>query len=213
MKTSLFISLLFISHFGLNQADSKLNTSLDLISMTKALNRNYLSNDLKEISSLKLSRPLNYIGITTTSGFISNRRYRYDGYFEYLQVIPQKITILDSIEAKINGFNFGFTLGGIDLLKNKKIDLIACAGFNTGRIWLNGEDVIKQKNPYFAPMIAIVPRVCLGRVSIQLRCAYDYDISNKNWKRKGFSDEDLLKLNKFYYQGLNLSMGIGYVLK
>ncbi len=187
--------------------------------MTKALNNNDLSNDLNEISSMRLSQPLNYIGLTITSGFITNKRssseggYNFDGYIEYLQVIPQQIMVLDSIEAKINGFNFGVTLGGIDLIKNKKIDLITCFGFNTGRIWLNGSDVVKQKNPYFAPMIAIVPRVCLGRVSIQLRCGYDYDISNKNWKRKGLSDSELLELKKFSYQGLNMSMGIGYVFK
>lgn len=210
---------MFISYSGLNQTKSKLNTSLDFIMMTKALNKNDFSNDLKVISSMKLSQPLNYAGITLTSGFVANRRssseggYRFDGYIEYLQVIPQRIMIQDSIEGKINGFNFGVTLGGIDLLKSKKFDLITCFGFNTGRVWINGTDIVKQKNPYFAPMIAIITRVCIGRISIQMRCAYDYDISNKNWKRKGFSDSELMELKKFSYQGLNMSMGIGYVLK
>jgi hypothetical protein len=219
MKVAFVISLFFISQLGLSQTKSRLNSSLDFIMMTKALNNNDLSNDLKDISSMRLSQPLNCVGLTITSGFIANRMssyeggYNFDGYIEYLQVIPQRIMVQDSIEANINGFNFGITLGGIDLLKNKKFDLITCFGFNTGRVWLKGTDLIKQKNPYFSPMIAIVPRVCLGKISIQLRCAYDYDISNKNWKRKGFSDSELMELSKFSYQGLNMSMGIGYVFK
>jgi hypothetical protein len=105
------------------------------------------------------------------------------------------------------------TLYGFDLLKNKKIDLIISYGFNTGRIWISGAEDTKQKNPYFAPMISIVPRVCIGKLSLQLKCSYDYDISSKEWKRKGLGDSEQLILNKFAHQGLNLSFGLGYVIE
>lgn len=218
MKLLITLSFLLLSYSAFTQSEPRLKTSFDLIMMTKALNNNDFFHDLKEISSMKISQPLNYLGLSITSSFKVNRRssfeggYDFDGYLEYLHVIPQRITIQDSIEGKINGFNVGMTLAGIDLIKKERFDLITSVGFNTGRVWMNGADDIKQKNPYFTPMVVVVPRVCIGRISIQLRCAYDFDITNKNWKRKGFSDAALLELDKFSYSGLNLSVGVGYVL-
>lgn len=97
---------------------------------------------------------------------------------------------------QINGFNVGITLFGYDFLKSEKFDLITCVGFNTGRVWLKGNDQFKQKNPYFSPVLTILPKVIFKKISIQLRCSYDYDITNKNWKRKGFSKTELLSLDK-----------------
>ncbi len=217
MKLLATLSFLLLSYSAFTQSEPRLKTSFDLIMMTKALNNNDFSTDLKEISSMKISQPLNYVGISSTSYFAINTFtrafYGFIGYVEYLHVIPQRITIQDSIEGKINGFNVGITLAGIDLIKKERFDLITSVGFNTGRVWINGADDIKQKNPYFAPMVVVVPRVCIGRISLQLRCAYDFDITIKNWKRKGFSDAALLELDKFSYRGLNMSVGVGYTFK
>lgn len=213
MKSALTLILIFISLSGLSQSKERLKTSLDLVMMTKTLNNADFSKDLKTFSSFKLTQPLNYSGIAFTSGFMVNRKFKTDGYFEFLKIIPQQIRLFDSIPGKINGYQFGMTVFGFDLLKNEKIDLISSFGFNTGRIWINGNEEIKQKNPYFAPMISIVPRVCIGKISLQLKCSYDFDVSNKNWKRKGLGDSEQLVLNKFAYQGLNLYFGLGYVIE
>lgn len=216
MKEILTILLIFFSCSVFSQSDARLKTSLDFILMSKMLNSNELSDDLNKTSPIKLFQPINYIGISLTSRILINKRssyegsYIYDGYIEYLQIIPTQIKVLDSLEGKVNGFNFGLTLGGIDLLKNKKIDFITCFGFNTGRIWLNGDNLIKQKNPYFAPMVTIIPRVSIGHYSFQIRASYDYDISKKGWRRKGFSKSEMLDLKKFSSQGFNMSIGIGY---
>ena len=215
----LLILILFLTHISLAQTEYHTKTSVDFIMMSKLLNNGKLSDNLNTISSLQIGNPINYIGVSLTSGFIVNKRrheeggYPLNGYFEYLQIIPQRINVQDSTEMKINGFNVGITIVGFDLLKSEKYDLITCFGFNTGRIWLNGNEHFKQKNPYFSPMIAIIPRLAIGKISVQLRCSYDYDISNKNWKRKGRGEAELASLNKFNYQGLNISLGLGYIFE
>ncbi len=217
MKVILII--LLVTHVSLAQKDDHTKTSVDFILMSKVLNNPKFSDDLNTSSSFQFGKPINYIGISLTSGFIVNERSRTDGgyplngYFEYLQIIPQQMHVNDSVEMQINGFNLGITLLGFDLLRNEKYDLITCIGFNTGRVWLKDNDQFKQKNPYFSPMIAIIPRLIIGKISLQLRCSYDYDISNKNWKRKGQSTTELLTLNKFSYQGLNFSFGLGYIIE
>ncbi len=216
MKVILII--LFFTQVTLAQKEYHTKTSIDFILMSKALNNPSFSKSLNSTTSFQFAKPINYVGIALTSGFIVNKRreteggYPLNGYFEYLQVIPQKVTVHDSIEVKVKGFNVGITLIGFDLLQSEKFDLIACFGFNTGRIWLNGNDRFKQKNPYFSPVLTLIPRLTIGKIALQLRCSYDYDVSNKNWKRKGAGDTELLSLDKFNYQGLNVAFGMGYII-
>ena len=195
-----------------------IKTSFDVIYTSKI----FVHNDLPGLNSTEFynfGRGLNYIGIGFTQSLLVNRKssleggYSHDGYIEYSQIIPYKILLNDSIKAKVNGFNFGMTLWGMDLFPRKKnFDIITSVGFNTGRVWLNGDDEIKQKNPYFSPMVVVIPRVIIGKLSIQLRLNYGYDISNKNWKRKGFKKGNLAKIDPFSSESFDLSIGIGYVV-
>lgn len=201
----------FLSLNVFSQNEFFTKSSVDLLFSTKSIKGTELSSDLNSFDNIQFGRPINYVGISLTSGLTVNRisrsegGYPLDGHFEYLYLIPQSILIQDSLEAKIKGFNVGITLAGVDL--------IASLGFNTGRVSLKGQPEIKQKNPYFAPFLSVTPRICLNRLSMYLRASYDYDISNKEWKRKGFKDTDIYELNSFKYHGFNLAFGLGYILQ
>ncbi len=194
-----------------------MRSSFDVIAMSKVLTKNQTFNSMNTLTSWKFGQPLNYVGLSFTACFtrspsiFEKKPFSWDGYFEYLQMIPQKITLPNGIEAKTNGFNFGWTMLGADVIKSKKVDLIVCGGFNTGRIWLQGSDAVRQKNPYFAPMITLIPRLVLGKFAVQLRGSFDYDITKSYWKRKGFRDAELQPLPNFKSTGCNVSVGLGYV--
>lgn len=213
------LPILFLSTitFAQEVKNKGITTSWDLVFSSRILFSSNISDDLNSINSSKFGQPINYLGISSTSTLLVNRRsvsdggYPLDGYIEYLQVLPQEIALNDSLKAKINGFNFGCVLLGKDMFrKNETFDLITAVGFNAGRFWLKGNSDLKQKNPYFSPMLVLIPRINLGKFVIKAYCSFDYDISNKNWKRKGFSKNKLTPLSKFSSGGINLSVGLGY---
>lgn len=59
-------------------------------------------------------------------------------------------------------------------------------------------------------MVTIIPRVVIKKLSLQLRATYEYDISNKSWKKRTFNDADLTDLPKLSSHGLSLSFAVGY---
>ena len=69
MKLLVTLFFLLLSYSGFTQSEAKSKTSFDLIMMTKALNNNDFSDNLKEISSMNIPQPLNYVGISFTSDF------------------------------------------------------------------------------------------------------------------------------------------------
>lgn len=203
---SLFLVLMW------SYVKSQKTNSLDLIATSKVLNQNTFSNKLNTFKNFIPLQPLNYIGICFSGGFkISNgtKEQNTQGYLEFSKLMPQKLIIQDSIQANLRGFNIGIMLFGYDWVKLEKIDFTSCFGFNFGRIWLKGDDSLREKNAYFSPSFALIPRINFKKLSIHARCAYDFDVSNKNWKRKGFGNNNLIPLNPLSFQGLHFSLGFG----
>ena len=132
----------------------------------------------------------------------------------YTQIIPQSIKINDTINSKITGFNFGFTIMGFDFFPRQKIfNTYVNLGINTGRLKLFGNDLTKEKNPYFSPKLSIQPTLTLGIIRLFLRLEYDYDISKKNWRKTYYAKANTLNLNKTSNTGLNVLACVGYIFK
>jgi len=194
-------------------------TSFDLIYTSKMLLNSNFSSSLNTKKSFQFGAPLSYVGLSSTWILLVNKKsffeggFPINGYFEYTQIIPRIITVNDSLSPKINGFNVGLTVAGFDLFpRMENFDFITSLGVNTGRVWLKGDSQTRQKNPYFSPMVVIIPRIIIQKVSIQFRFSYSYDITNKNWKRKGFAKDNLMKLDSFSSESFNFSLGIGFIL-
>lgn len=108
--------------------------SFDIVATSKILISTNFSDDVNTVSSSKFGQPLNYVGISSTNHLIVNRTHEFQGYIGYSQLIPQTVSISDTIDAQINGFNLSICLAGCDFVENRNLDFITCFGFNTGRI-------------------------------------------------------------------------------
>lgn len=102
---------------------------------------------------------------------------------------------------------------GYDFIKSTRLDLKVCFGLNLGSVYLCGNKNTRQKNPGVAPLLVFNPRIFLGRVSIQGRIVYDYDLTNPDWKKRWFTKEPQTTIPEFRNSGLSISFGIGYQLR
>jgi hypothetical protein len=150
------------------------------------------------------------IGIGTSGQFTVNREGSFCGHFIFSQVIPQAIQIKDSIKAKITGFNFGFAYGGAISSRSEMVSLFFYAGFNTGRLRIYGNELIRQKNGYFSPKIGIQPKIIFNNIALSFILECDYDITNPNWKKTLFSSKDQLTMDKYRQSAVTAQVSLGY---
>ena len=170
-------------------------------------------NQLGTYNNVQIFSPLTYIGIGGISGFVRNKKSFYNGHIFYQQVIPQKVTIADTIQGKISGFNLAFTILGRDLLgKSERFDFLVGFGVNTGRLRMYKNELIRQKNPYFSPKISITPRARVGKVVFSLNVDYEFDISRPGWRGTIFAKKDKINLNNLRQTGFNAFLSIGMIL-
>ena len=134
-----------------------------------------------------------------------------DGHIYYSHIIPSKVVVHDSIYGKVTGWNFGMTAVGRDLFFfSKRMDLVLSLGINAGQVRLYGNDLIKQKNPYFAPSIALEPKIRIGRITLVGLIEYSYDLGSSRWRETWFGPSADYPISRFVYTGYNFMLGIGY---
>jgi hypothetical protein len=192
------------------QSEKNLKTSFNI--STHFRTNYYFSNSNKNNQVYSYSST-KQIGISSIIVLLVNKKYLTYGMYELSYIIPKKTMLFDSIKANQRGFNFSANILGYDLFsKREKIDLVVSLGVNCGRVWLKGDEFITQKNGFFAPKVELFPRINFGKFCFYSLFQMGYDITNPNWKRKGFSDVELLNLTNYKNHEYSLSFGIGYLI-
>ena len=221
MKKLVWIFFVFQFELGLcqdtisqdsNFVQTRLFTqSAEIIYGTRLFTSNF-NNQLNTVKYMDLGAPVQLVGIEESGGnmFAINREWSMSGHFSYCQVIPQKITINDTVNCNINGFIFSFCLFGGDLFyKSKTFGLLLSGGFNTGRLRLSGNEWARQKNPFFSPKVSIQPKVRIKKIVLSLRGDYEYDISKPSWRRTYFANKNKIDLDKFKETGATIFFCFG----
>ncbi len=166
------------------------------------------------LENFQLYKPLQTVGIAVTGHYFVNKRGDPDGYSSYCQILPQDIVVQDSIKCRVNGFVFGFMLFGRDVFKKMDhFDFIICTGFNTGRLRLEHNELIRRKNAFFSPAVAAVPRLRIGRLVLSARFEYEYDISSPRWKKFLFAKDGGITLSNLRQNGLSTCISLGWTIK
>jgi hypothetical protein len=182
--------------------------------------RNYSDNFYSQFNTIQhqtFFNPVQLVGLgvcTPPEHFKTKtgKLIRYVQHLSFTQVIPQEIKILDTISGKLTGFVFGMSLG-IDLLGNTKhFNFMVSGGFNTGRLRIYQNELLRQKNPFFSPKIAIEPGVRFEKLIISVRGEYEYDVSGGNWRRTIFANKDKVNLNSFHQSGLTAFLSVGILI-
>jgi len=217
LKATLFTFIISVCMFtsGLHAQAIKGMTNLNTFDLgygQKFLQKDFY-NQLGSYSNIKIFEPLAYVGFGGISGFSRNKKSLYSGHIFYQHVIPQKVTIADSIDGKITGFNLAFTLLGKDLLgKSERFDFLVGFGVNTGRLRMYQNELIRQKNPYFSPKISLTPRARVGKVVFSLNVDYEFDISRPGWRRTIFANKDKINISNLRQTGFNAFFTVGRLL-
>lgn len=220
MKT--LLSFIFIqilcSTFGLGQ-----DKDIELIDTSYTV-KGWLQNSCNYITSSNII----YENRLTTSPIFSNTLIgwsvsglsapgsKYGGTHHYSSlnisiITPKDITINDSLETKLTGYNFKSMLGLIDIFnKNYNIDLVILIGGEFGRLRLYNNPLLRKKNGYFAPKIEIQPKIKLKQLVIGGSFGYGYDISNPNWKNTWFTKDKSYTLDKLRQSGFSYQFFIGW---
>ena len=183
---------------------------------------NSFDHNFNTINNFTLGKPLQTIGVrvnvanipnttedkkTTTKTFFGN----YDLY--YNQIIPQPVYVNGIYKCNITGFVLGYGAGFDFFKKLKALHLIANFGLNTGRLRLYGNELTRQKNPFFAPKFGLQPRVIIGKLSISLTAEIDYDISKPEWRRTYFANTNKVNINTLLQTGFSTFFSVGYLIE
>ncbi|MGZ4056674.1 MAG: hypothetical protein ACXVPU_11140 [Bacteroidia bacterium] len=157
------------------------------------------------------NKPIQLIGFGLSGPTVvtrSSRNYYCQSLFHI--VVPQSVLLNDSIKSKVTGFVYSFGLGGYLITKSKKFYTGFYLGVNTGRLRFYGNEIIRQKNPFFSPKIGIQPKVLIGKLTISLILEAEYDISKTNWRRMTFANKDKINIEQFRQTGITTLLGISY---
>ena len=195
-KVIQIILALTLTHFiyGQNDKDSTYNdegdiVSLDLLYGTLLLRQGF-NDQVNTLKRFEFFEPIQSIGISLNVAYVREGEHNYGIHVSYSQIIPQKIQVNDTINGKINGFNFSWNFYGLDLTpKSKYSSIILGAGFNTGRLRIKSDSLRSQKNPFFAPAIFFNPRLFIGHFSFGFRADYQFDISKTGWRSVNLSNK------------------------
>ena len=177
--------------------------------------KQFSSSFYKQLNTLdifKILQPVIFAGLGYNGQFDVSRGTFYFGHIALLYVIPQDIT-LNNQKGKLTGFMFSCSLYGVDILKEKKnTNLIISVGFNTGRLRIYQNELLRQKNPFFSPMVSFLPKFTIKKITFGLNIQFDYDISSPNWRKTQFANSNKTLLDKFQQTGVTTLIFIGYAL-
>jgi hypothetical protein len=183
MKTTTFVILMtFVTVFLTAQNNQKhgLN-SFDFYYGYRVYSQEFYKQ-LNTINSIELNKPLQTVGIGTSGYFPVQRMGGFYGHFVYNQIIPQSIKIQDTLTGKISGYIFSFACGRTLIKSLRNFSLNYYIGFNTGRIRLYENPLIREKNYFFSPKVGIQPKIKIGKIGLTFIVEYEYDVTNPNWK-------------------------------
>jgi hypothetical protein len=205
------ISIIFVlaTFFTKAQCGSRAN-SLDLYYGYRSFTGSFYEQ-FNKVNKLNFSAPLQVVGVGVSGRFIVSRGGGFSGHFTYTKVIPQNIHLQDTLNCKVSGFTFSYGYGTSVLRIGELFDLNAYLGFNTGRIKCYGNELVRQKNPFFSPKIGLQPKLSIHNLAISFRCEYEYDVSGTNWRRTLVATDKKVNLEKFRQTGITALLGIGYI--
>lgn len=234
MRIKLLFILFFLSHITINaqyyhnkrfKVDTRLNNRTFLTGWLSGNNSvdvhgGYFYCDLRKLNSefeslynKTISNKLLSAGISLKETFNFNRRIVMEGHVTYQYMLPQKKTISDSLDFRLQGYHLGFDSGKDLFPKSRIFDVIISLGFNTGRLKMQRKDLsiaknyLEYRNPFFSPKIVIEPRgIFMKKISVFIRAEYLFDISKANWHNKDWRLPDLAPTK---CTGLFLQGGIG----
>lgn len=171
-------------------------------------------NQLNTPGSIKLNGPLRVIGAGAGLHFstLGSGGHGFSGveHVIYSQIIPQEIYIQDTLKGKITGGVFSLDFG--KQLKSKIAILDYYIGFNTGRLRIYDNELIRQKNLFFSPKIGIRPRIKYGKIALVAIVEYEYDISKTKWSKTFFATSNKAAISGLRQSGLTTEVGIGYAI-
>jgi hypothetical protein len=167
-------------------------------------------NQLNTTKNIQFNKPIQTIGFGTSGRIIDDKNGNFYGHLIFNQVIPQSIIINNNINCKITGFVFSAAFGGGPTYK--KFSTYFYFGFNTGRLRMYGNELVRQKNAFFSPKIGLQPKIKFGKLALSLIFEYEYDVTNPNWKRTDFSNNNKINLTSFRQTGITAQLGVGYNL-
>ena len=211
MRCLFAISICFCCQFGFCQIDG----SLDLIYGNRSFKNNFY-NRTNTLDNYKFGAPVQIAGIGYSGRIEVDGRYGEGyiyGHWYYTQVVPQKVTINDSVKCNLNGYMVSFSILGLGMFKSSSVfHLMLSSGFNTGRLRLHGNEWARQKNPFFSPSLTLQPRFLIGRMVLSLIAEYEFDISSPNWRRTYFATKNKIDLQKFRDTGATVYLCLGFNL-
>jgi hypothetical protein len=163
------------------------------------------------LKNFKYNKPIQLIG----GGFsgpvlISRSSPSYYMHSLFHLVIPQTIFLNDSIRCKVTGFVYSLAWGGYVNSKSGNLYTGFYLGFNTGRLRFYGNEIIRQKNPFFSPKIGVQQKVLIGKFTIGLILEAEYDISKTSWRRLTYTNKDKINIEQFRQTGVTILLGISY---
>lgn len=187
--------------------------TLDILYGTYFYNQDF-NKQLNTFNHSKVLKPLQTFGLSLSVIYSQGNRYDFGVHSSYSQIIPQKINVNDTIEGIINGFNFSYSIYGINLTpKSKFSSIILGVGINTGRLRIKSDIYKSQKNPFFAPVLSFNPKFYLGKIVLGFRTEYQFDVSKKGWRSVNFTNrEKSFPVLKFNQSGLITYFSIGWKL-
>ena len=209
MRITIF-TLVILPFSFVAQTKNTTLSSFDIYYGCRPLFQNFYKQ-LNTINDLKFGKPLQTIGVGSSGHFLVNRGSDFYGHWIYNQILPQTIFIQDSIKGKLSGFVFSFAYGASIISKN--FVFMFYSGFNTGRLRMFGNELIRQKNPFFSPKIGIQPKIKLGKIALTLIIESEYDISKPRWRRTSLANENKSNLDALKQSGITAQLGVGYLIK
>jgi hypothetical protein len=204
-----FLLIVICSLTGIAQKNGQIS-SLDVYYGYRIQSQNF-HNQLNILNDFNFNRPLQTVGVGLSGNFVLSRNGNFKGHFIYSQIVPQTISIQDTLTSRITGFVFSFAYGGAILTPSEKFGLTYYIGLNAGRIKINGAESLKQKNPFFSPKIGIQPKIRMGRLALIMTIEYEYDISKRNWKSTNSSNTEKYDLKMLRQTAFTGQVGIGYI--
>jgi hypothetical protein len=178
------------------------------ISAGYRMTQNDFYGQLNSLNNFSTSRPMFLVGITISDHFARNAGSAFRKV-TFNQIIPQSITINDTINTEIRGFIFSAGAGSNLFRKSKTFHLYLGLGVNAGRIKLYKKDYINKLIPIITPKLIIKPTFFFNRFYVDLNIEYDYDFINSKWKNIGDNQYNDISINKINYTSLTTTFGIG----
>ncbi|MES2762264.1 MAG: hypothetical protein V4677_08655 [Bacteroidota bacterium] len=187
--------------------------TLDFYYGSRIFTKNYYKQ-LNTTSDISPRKPPAIVGIGY-SGYLFNvgSGSTFLMQMNYYKILPNKISIEDSLSTKLSGFVYGFGIGKGFYTQNRKLSVTAYLGFNTGRTTLSKNEFITQKNQFFSPKITIQPKAIIKGFVISLIAEAEYDVSNPAWKQTFFERKEPHLLLPFHQTCFTGVLSIGWWLR